>query len=312
MANQHDIIVKDLLGNRELSVSFLQQYMPQELVSLVDWTTVVLDSANVEHVRQTHKRNNKQKEQSDLAFLFKFKDGKQGAIICHIEHQNDNDKTILLRTKHYQTSYLLDFLKRNKNKGDLPVIYSLIYYTNKKEFSHSFDIYDYFQNPELARKYAFRTEFIDLVRMSDEEIEKHGKVSGLESVLKYVSLREVDGNLEMLAQDIETYDQVIRISLLKYLSSYSDLEENVFYDKILHIAPKLKGDIMTVAEQWELKGVEKGKLEGLQQGKLEGLQQGKLETARKLLSMGLSIEEIQQATGLTHSDIQKLYKQDNH
>ena len=40
MANEHDLIVKDLLGNRELSVSFLQQYMPQELVNLVDWRTV--------------------------------------------------------------------------------------------------------------------------------------------------------------------------------------------------------------------------------------------------------------------------------
>jgi len=126
MANEHDLIVKDLLVNRELSVSFLQQYMPQELVCLVDWQTVILDSANVEHVRQTHKRNNKQKEQSDLAFLFKFKDGKQGAVLAHIEHQTDNDKTILLRTKHYQTSYLLDLLKRNKNKGDLPIVYQLI------------------------------------------------------------------------------------------------------------------------------------------------------------------------------------------
>ena len=111
MANEHDLIVKDLLGNRKLSVSFLQQYMPQELVGLVDWKTVILDSANVEHVRQTHKSNNKQKEQSDLAFLFKFKDGKLGAVIAHIEHQTDNDKTILLRTKHYQTSYLFGLFK---------------------------------------------------------------------------------------------------------------------------------------------------------------------------------------------------------
>ena len=190
----------------------------------------------------------------------------------------------------------MDYLKRNKNKGDLPLVYSLIYYTNKKEFSHSLDIYDYFQNKELAEKYAFRTEFIDLVRISDEEIEKHGKVSGLESVLKYVALRQVDGNLEMLAQDIEAYEQVTRISLLKYLSGYSDLEENDFYDKILHIVPKLKGDIMTVAEQWESRGVERGKLEG------------KLEIASKFLSMGLSIDEVIKGTDLSKSEVENIIK----
>jgi predicted transposase/invertase (TIGR01784 family) len=103
-------------------------------------------------------------------------------------------------------------------------------------------------------------------------------------------------NLKMLSQNIETYEQVTRISLLKYLSGYSDLEENDFYDKILHVAPKLKGDIMTVAEQWESRGIEKGKLE----------------TANKLLSMGLSIDKIIQSTGLSKIEIENIIKNNNH
>ncbi|WP_192484857.1 MULTISPECIES: Rpn family recombination-promoting nuclease/putative transposase [Cysteiniphilum] len=52
MADKHDNVFKDLISNRDFAVSFLQNYMPEELVHLVDWKSIVLASANVEHVRQ--------------------------------------------------------------------------------------------------------------------------------------------------------------------------------------------------------------------------------------------------------------------
>lgn len=51
MNNRHDAVFKDLITNRDFAVSFLKQYMPSELVSLIDWGSVRLDSANVEHTR---------------------------------------------------------------------------------------------------------------------------------------------------------------------------------------------------------------------------------------------------------------------
>lgn len=128
MADQHDRTLKDLLINHEFSVPFLKQYMPQELVSLVEWKTVDLNSANVEHIRQQHKDNKKQKELSDLTFSFKFRDGRDGACFVHIELQTTDDVTIIVRTRHYQTSYLLDFLKRNRKTKKLPLVVSIIYY----------------------------------------------------------------------------------------------------------------------------------------------------------------------------------------
>ena len=43
--------------------------------------------------------------------------------------------------------------------------------------------------------------------------------------------------------------------------------------------------------------------QGLQQGKSLGLIEGKIETARNLLSMGLSIDDIIKATGLSKQEI---------
>ena len=45
--------------------------------------------------------------------------------------------------------------------------------------------------------------------------------------------------------------------------------------------------------------------EGIAQGISEGSYQAKLETAKNLLGMGLSIENIAQATGLTEDEIEK-------
>ncbi|MCF6766690.1 Rpn family recombination-promoting nuclease/putative transposase [Thiotrichales bacterium 19S3-7] len=136
-----------------MAIPFLKAHMPKALVELVDWRTVKLDSANVEHVRQGNKDNVKTKEQSDLAFLFKFKNGELGAVLVHIEAQTSDDVTFIIRVRHYQTSFLLDFIKKNKGTKKLPLIFSLLLYADEKPFKQSLNIYDYFENPELAKKY---------------------------------------------------------------------------------------------------------------------------------------------------------------
>ena len=106
MPNIHDSVFKDLIGNRDIAISFLKQYMPKALVRQINWGTVKLDSASVEHTRQQHKDNQKQHEQSDLCFLFQFINGELGACFVHIECQTTDDMTILIRTRHYQTAYI--------------------------------------------------------------------------------------------------------------------------------------------------------------------------------------------------------------
>ena len=118
--------------------------------------------------------------------MFKFQDGKDGAVFVHIESQTGDDGTIVIRTRHYQTAYLLDYVKRHKTTKDLPLVVSIIYYANKKPFSYSLDINDYFSNKELAKKYAFTTQFVDLNRLSDEEIIDHGLIAGYEIILKAI------------------------------------------------------------------------------------------------------------------------------
>ena len=61
-------------------------------------------------------------------------------------------------------------------------------------------------------------------------------------------------------------------------------------------------------EQGIQRGIERGIEQGIQQGFSNGAYQKALETARNLLSLRLSIENIAQATGLSAEDIANLSK----
>ena len=53
-------------------------------------------------------------------------------------------------------------------------------------------------------------------------------------------------------------------------------------------------------------GMEKGLEKGMVQGRKEGKTEGKIETARNLKQLGVSIDVIAQATGLSEEKIQQL------
>ncbi|MCD9023808.1 Rpn family recombination-promoting nuclease/putative transposase [Cohnella silvisoli] len=53
------------------------------------------------------------------------------------------------------------------------------------------------------------------------------------------------------------------------------------------------------------KGIQEGLQKGIQEGLQEGLREGKLETAKNLLSLGINIEMIEKATGLSRAEFLK-------
>ena len=85
--------------------------------------------------------------------------------------------------------------------------------------------------------------------------------------------------------------------------------------KLYESRMKLKSDITTISETQFSAGVERGLAEGkslgLAEGKslglAEGLRQKAFETAHNLLVMGLSIDNIAKATGLTVQEVENLH-----
>ena len=76
------------------------------------------------------------------------------------------------------------------------------------------------------------------------------------------------------------------------------------YEDSLKAYRDVKNSIDTALE----KGREEGMAKGMEKGREEGMEKEKLSTARRLLSMGLSEEQVSTATELPLEEIHKLRK----
>ena len=86
------------------------------------------------------------------------------------------------------------------------------------------------------------------------------------------------------------------------------LENNIKMRKEYEDSLKAYSDVKNSIDTALEKGREEGMAKGLEKGREEGMEKEKVSTARRLLSMGLSEEQVSTATELPQEEIQKLRK----
>ena len=96
----------------------------------------------------------------------------------------------------------------------------------------------------------------------------------------------------------------------KIIQAGESADSEAFVSELAQRVPQHGDALMTIAQQLEQKGIEKGyllgKQEGLEKGLLLGKQEGKLEVARALLAMGMSKETVQYVTKLSAQDFEQI------
>ena len=102
----------------------------------------------------------------------------------------------------------------------------------------------------------------------------------------------------MLAQENPVMTKANNVMDIFYL----DEQERRRYEA----AWEYESDRLSMINESERTGLERGRAEGEARGKAEGSRQAKLETAKNLLQFGLSVQKIAQATGLTKEDVEAL------
>ncbi|EJZ4905985.1 Rpn family recombination-promoting nuclease/putative transposase, partial [Salmonella enterica] len=104
-------------------------------------------------------------------------------------------------------------------------------------------------------------------------------------------------------------------ALVHYLLQAGEsADSEAFVRELAQRVPQHGDALMTIAQQLEQKGIEKGRLEGIQigeekgrnEGKLEGKREGKLEVARTMLQNGLDRSTIMKMTGLAAEDLDQI------
>ena len=86
-------------------------------------------------------------------------------------------------------------------------------------------------------------------------------------------------------------------------------EQQKEYEDSLKAYRDVKNSIDTALEKGREEGMAEGMAKGMEKGLAKGMENEKLATARRLLSMGLSEEQVSTATELPLEEIQKLREQ---
>ena len=139
---------------------------------------------------------------------------------------------------------------------------------------------------------------ISLLSLLKCRIKEKSKLSRLEQWVKYLSATVPAGE-EIIPGD-EMFTQLSRIEKVYG----KDKEELLRYEA----AERAEMDFVSAISSAELRGKEIRKAEGKAEGRAEGKKIQAAETAEALLDMGLSLQQITKATGLTEAEILQIKK----
>ena len=140
-----------------------------------------------------------------------------------------------------------------------------------------------------------------------------------------LTFKKIFGNhpdrLKNLLNTLQSLNEDELIQLQQYLPTTEELEISGFTDAELRAYDKFWDSVSverTLLDDRYQKGKEEGRAEGKEEGRAEGKEEGRaegraegmsqrsLEIARNLLSLGLPVDQIIQATGLTEEEIELL------
>ena len=158
-----------------------------------------------------------------------------------------------------------------------------------KEYHSFFQPLEVTRHTLLSDKMGFH--FFELRKLPDEVDEK-------DTLLLWLSLfrAETEEELEKIkGMGVPTMEQAI--------SAYYSITASSEFREIERLREKAGHDEAQALQNAEQKGIQKG----IQQGMQQGMQQGKFEIARKLIEMGLPMDQIAAATGPSQTEIENIY-----
>lgn len=301
----HDATFRQFLAQPDIARDFMELHLPAELRAICDLSTLKLESGSFveDDLRQYF---------SDVLYSLKTTEG-DGYVHVLIEHQSSPDKHMAFRLIRYAVAAMQRHLDAGHKK--LPLVIPVLFYVGRRSpYPYSTRWLDEFDNPELAHKlYSGTFPLVDVTVIPDDEIVGHRRMAALTLLQKHIHQRDLAELMDKLAATLLAgyLSSTQVVSLVHYLlqaGNTSDAE--AFIRELAQRVPQHGDALMTIAQQLEQKGIEKGirlgEQRGIEKGRYEGKLEGKLEVARSLLKMGMSVESVQEATGLSKDDLAQI------
>lgn len=301
LQNPHDKFFKETFGKVEIARDFLNNYLPQNIVSIVDMNTLEpqKDSFIDKELKEIF---------ADMLFKVNIED-EEGYIYFLFEHKSYTSKNISFQLLKHMIE-IWEAKIKNEKTDELPVIIPLVIYHGKDKWNIQNTLVDmikgYDKLPQGMQKYIPNYEYLiyDISRYTDEDIKGELKLRILLTIFRDIFTKDDKGLQETVLRSIEYLreleEQQTSIeyfeTLMKYIfSARIDLTKeaaNEIIRKIETTYPEGSEVVMTLAEQF----------------REEGIMRGLEKVVRKSIIKGLTTEDIMEITGLKKEEIEDIRK----
>ncbi|MDZ7759110.1 MAG: Rpn family recombination-promoting nuclease/putative transposase [Desulfovermiculus sp.] len=201
ITNPHDACFKSFFSREEFVRDFIQYYIPEEIKSHLDLSTIEIDMEG--YVSEEFKEF-----YSDVVVLISFVDSDQSLDMYFLfEHKSSPDRFARLQTLNYQVQKWMRMLKNQYLGRRLPIIVPVVIYHGTSSWKYSVDFEEYFRLPsEAFRDFIpkYRHILHDIHSMGDESFKTTTVMEVFHLLLKYIHYPEMDTKLQEIYDLIES------------------------------------------------------------------------------------------------------------
>jgi predicted transposase/invertase (TIGR01784 family) len=287
----HDASYKLLFSHPEMVASLLRDFVPEEWVRELDFST--LERQNGSYVS-----DDLRERRQDILWRIKCRDTWL-YIYLLIEFQSSVDPWMSVRIMTYIGLLYQELINSGQIKsGDkLPPVVPLVLYNGRKTWTARLDIADLISPvPAALARYrpSLRYFLLDEGRIPVEELDADSLTACLMRIERSMgseSLLEALGNLKKILshKNYQSLNRAFAVWIIRILQSRRMLKESIpEVNDLEEVSTMLAESLDEWTEQWKMEGLQEGLQKGRIEGRMEGEAKGRLEGRSAVLSRQLA------------------------
>ncbi len=298
--SSHDVIFKYMMEKPKVITAYLQAEMPNALVKNIQWDSLTYEPTNLGSPMVNEKR-------ADILLSLELKSSEKMYVYFMFEHQSTDVHSMTWRFYEYLYLWYSNYIKtihNGKFPDKLPFVFPLVLYNGLEAWKSPTSLHSLINVPIGCSQYSPQLSFHlrDLSQTDDVEIQRQYQQSFLlakfAEYFKYSRHASFYDRLLIDEQFILLRRESGDTLLSMYLYIIQTYKGNEPISKMLDNKLRTENNMIDLIKQWQ----DEGRNEGIERGTI----QANIKTAQNLIKMGLSDEQIAQATGLSVSEVGKL------
>jgi predicted transposase/invertase (TIGR01784 family) len=263
----HDKLFRLSMEEPRVAQEFLSAHLPDNLLKMINLRLLKLE--NHSFIDEAYKET-----EADIVFSVPL-EKTTAYIYLLLEHQSEIDPLIAFRLLIYRVRLMERHLKQYPEQP-LPLIYPCVVYNGDQPWDAPVDLFTLFgEHGQLAKEWLVSpARLLDVRSLPDEDLSRRQWSGLMEFALKHRKIIDFKGFLDKFLPWVHTIERTDAAGfslgkiVIKYVLNGTDAKgRDLFLEKMRqYLSPQLGAEIMTIAQEFEQHGQQKGLRLGIHQG----------------------------------------------